>query len=202
MEKKNVRDFYNKTVQQWAEKFYTDAEGIPVLTNFMNGLPYVSRVLDLCCGAGYDSMRLAQMGASVVGIDLSEESVAIAKERNPNISFYVDNMLDDYSYIGKVDAIICMAGLVHISVEKLRTAFEQMARVMDAGGFVLLNIRYGEGRVDQMSDVVVDGEEYDRSFYAHTLEELIEYSIGLFAYDHVIEDSDKTIWVNYVFKRI
>lgn len=202
MVKKNVRDFYNKTAQQWADKFYTDDEGLPVLANFMDRLPYGLRVLDLCCGAGYDSMRLAQMGASVVGIDLSEESIAIAKERNPNIPFYVENMLNDYSYIGKVEAIICMAGLVHIPVEKLRTAFEQMARVMDAGGFVLLTVRYGEGRVDRMSDVVVDGEEYDRSFYAHTLAELTEHSAELFAYDHVIEDPAETIWVNYVFKRL
>lgn len=202
MEKKNVKDFYNKTAQQWADKFYEDDGCLPVLTDFMSRLPYGSRVLDLCCGAGYDSMRLAQMGASVVGIDLSEESVAIAKERNPDIQFYVENMLDDYSYIGKVDAIICMAGLVHIPAEKLRAAFEQMARVIDTGGFVLLTVRYGEGRVDRMSDVVVDGEEYDRSFYAHNLTELTEHSAGLFVYDSIIEEPDEDIWVNYVFKRL
>ncbi len=202
MKKKNVRDFYNKTAQQWADKFYTDDVSLPILVDFMSRLPCGSRVLDLCCGAGYDSMRLAQMGASVVGIDLSEESVAIAKERNPDIPFYIGNMLEDYSYIGKVDAIICMAGLVHLPAEKLREAFEQMARVMDAGGFVLLNIRYGEGRVDRMSDVVVDGEEYDRSFYAHTLAELTEHSAELFVYDSIIEEPDETIWANYVFKRL
>lgn len=201
-EKKNIKDFYNKTARQWADKFYNNEESLPVLTDFMRRLPYGSRVLDLCCGAGYDSMRLAQMGARVVGMDLSEESVAIAKERNPDIPFYVENMLDDYSYIGKVDAIVCMAGLVHLPAEKLREAFVRMAQVMDAGGFVLLVIRDGEGRVDQMSDVVVDGEEYDRSFYAHNLAELTEHSTGLFIYDSVIEDSDETIWINYVFKRV
>lgn len=202
MGKRAVKDFYNKTAQQWADKFYADDEHLPVLLDFMGRLPYGSRVLDLCCGAGYDSMRLAQMGASVVGIDLSEESIAIAKERNPKIPFYVGNMLDDYSDIGHVDAIICLAGLVHLPEEQLRMAFERMAQVMAPGGVVLLMVRDGEGRIDRMSDVVVDGEEYDRSFYAHTLEELTKHSEGLLVFDRVIGDSEESIWVNYVFKRV
>ncbi|MBP3701904.1 MAG: class I SAM-dependent methyltransferase [Lachnospiraceae bacterium] len=201
MAKKDVKDFYNKTAHQWAEKFYADDENISVLADFMSRLPHGSRVLDLCCGAGYDSMRLAQMGHRVVGIDLSEESVAIARERNPQIPFYVDNMLEDYRYIGKIDAIVCLAGLVHLPAERLRTAFERMADVLDVGGSILLMVRDGEGRVDRMSDVVVDGEEYDRSFYAHNLEELKEYSAGLFVFDRVIGDPEESIWVNYVFKR-
>lgn len=89
MAKKNVRDFYNKTAIQWADQFYADEENLPVLADFMSRLPHGARVLDLCCGAGYDSMRLSRMGASVVGIDISEASISIAKERNTDIPFYV-----------------------------------------------------------------------------------------------------------------
>lgn len=168
----------------------------------MSKLRHGSRVLDLCCGAGYDTMRLTQMGASAVGIDLSEESITIARERNPDIPFYIGNMLEKYTFIGKVDAIICLAGLVHLPVESLPTAFERMSEVMDAGGSLLLMIRDGKGRVDKMSDVVVDGEEYDRSFYAHTLEELQECSEGLFAFDRIIGNPEESIWVSCVFKRL
>ena len=202
MVKKNVRDFYNKTAQQWADRFYADDEHSSVLVEFMKDLHRGARVLDLCCGAGYDARRLAEMGASVVGIDLSEESIAIARDRNPSIPFYVGNMLEDYSHIGKVDAIICLAGLVHLPVEQLRTAFECMAEVMNVGGEILFMIRDGEGRVDRMSDVVVDGEEYDRSFYAHNLGELQKHSKGLFVFDRVIGDPNESIWVNYVFKKV
>ncbi len=202
MPKKDVRDYYNKTARQWAEKFYAGNENLPLLEDFMSRLPDGARVLDLCCGTGYDSMRLSQMGASVVGIDLSEESIAIAKERNPGIPFYVHDMLENYSKIGKVDAIICLAGLVHLPAEKLRAAFERMAEVLGKDGSVLLAVRDGEGRIDAMSDVVVDGEEYDRSFYAHTFQELTSQSEGLFAFDRVLADPEEPIWVNYVFKRL
>lgn len=134
--------------------------------------------------------------------DISEASISIAKERNPDIPFYVGDMLEDYRYIGAVDAIICLAGLVHLPAEKLRTAFAHMGEVMQAGGSLLLMIRDGKGRIDEMSDVVVDGEEYDRSFYAHNLEELQEHAHGRFVFDRVIGDPAESLWVNYVFRRI
>ena len=152
--------------------------------------------------AGYDSMRLEHLGAHVAGLDLSEESIAIARMKNPGISFYVGNMLEDYRYIGKVNAIICLAGLVHLPVDQLRMAFKRMAEVMDAGGRILLMVRDGESRFDKMSDVVIDGEAYDRAFYAHTLEELRSQSEGLFVFDHEIGSAKPSIWVNYVFKRV
>ena len=60
-----------------------------------------SRFLDLCCGAGYNSKHIQNSGYEVVGLDFSEESLVIAREKNPSITFYNDNLLNDYSYIGK-----------------------------------------------------------------------------------------------------
>lgn len=72
----------------------------------------------------------------------------------------------------------------------------------EPGGWVLLMVRDGKGRVDSMSDVVVDGEEYDRAFYAHDLEELTRASRGLFAFDRELVRGERSIWVNDVFRRV
>ncbi len=42
--------------------------------------------------------------------------------------------------------------------------------------------------------------EYDRNFIAHTLDELIEASKGLFSFEEEV-GIDGTVWHNYVFKR-
>ncbi|HVW20887.1 MAG TPA: methyltransferase domain-containing protein [Opitutaceae bacterium] len=39
------------------------------------------RLLDLCCGTGLHSLTAAHLGADVVGLDLAEESLALAKAR-------------------------------------------------------------------------------------------------------------------------
>lgn len=45
------------------------------------GLQSGSRILDLCSGTGRHAIELAQRGIEVVGVELNEEYVALAKER-------------------------------------------------------------------------------------------------------------------------
>ena len=201
-EVKNVRDYYDKTAAEWAEKWYVDSSTLPLLQAFMKMLPARPRVLDLCCGAGYESMRLHALGAEVIGLDFSEASIAIARKHNPDLTFAVGDMLEDYTAIGPVDAIICIAGLVHLPTEQLRTAFERMNAVLRPGGKLLFVVRDGVGRQDKSSDVIVDGERYDRAFYAHTQEELMQQSEGIFAFEQEIPDTEPSIWRNYVFVKL
>lgn len=167
----------------------------------MSLLPAEPVLLDLCCGAGYESMRMAQLGARVIGIDLSEKSIAIARQRNPALVFHVRNMLDDYSDIGMVDAVVCIAGLVHLPVDQLRIAFERMASVLRPGGRALIVVRDGEGRLPAQSDVEIDGERYDRAFFAHSLRELSQASAGRFSFEKEFVDSEASIWRNYLFQK-
>ena len=136
----------------------------------------------------------------MVGIDFSEESLLIAREKNPAITFYNDNLLNDYSYIGKVDAIVIIAGLVHIENSDLRTAFLRMHSVLNDNGRIFMSVREGVGKIPERSLTTIDGEEYDRNFIAHTLDELTEASKGLFSFSEEM-GVDGTVWHNYVFKR-
>ncbi len=198
---KDVRAYYDKTALRWAEEGYADQSMLPMLKQLMSLLPAEPVLLDLCCGAGYESMRMAQLGARVIGIDLSEKSLAIARQRNPGLVFHVRNMLDDYSDIGMVDAVACIAGLVHLPVEQLRIAFERMASVLQPGGRALLVVRDGEGRLPAQSDVEIDGERYDRAFFAHSLRELSQESAGLLSFEKEFADAGASIWRNYLFQK-
>lgn len=198
---KGVRDFYDKTASQWADKWYADDSMLPMLRAFLAELPENPRVLDLCCGAGYESMRMAALRARVIGIDLSENSIAIARERNPGLEFHVDDMLGDYAYIGTVDGIACIAGLVHLPVEQLQTAFQRMSAVLKPGGRALFTVRDGVGYLPERSEVEIDGECYDRAFYAHTLEELQQASAGMLAFEREIADSEPSPWRSYIFRK-
>lgn len=188
--------------KDWAEQGYADESNFENIKEFYRALPENPRVLDLCCGAGYDSQRLFALGAEVVGLDLSNESLLIAREHNPMLTFHLGNMLEDYSHIGMVDGILCFAGLVHLTAEQLPTAFERMASVVKKGGSVLLMVRDGKGRISKFSDVLVDGEEFDRSVYAHTLDELQAAADVMFEFTRELERGLPHVWRNYIFNRI
>lgn len=61
------------------------------------GLQKNDRILDLACGRGRHAKYLYRKGFDVTGVDLSEESIAYAKEyERPNLHFEVHNMLEPY----------------------------------------------------------------------------------------------------------
>ena len=193
-------DYYDKAAAEWAERGYAQGSELECLSDFLNMLPEGARVLDLCCGAGYESRRIADLGYEAVGIDFSEESLKIARQKNPAISFYQEDMLCDYSYIGAVDAIIVIAGLVHVETEKLPLAFKQMYKVLKEDGKLLVSIREGIGKMEDRSLCEIEGVQYDRNFIAHTLEELKKAAEGLFSYQCEMK-SNMQVWKNYVFSR-
>lgn len=55
--------------------------------------PAGSRMLDVACGKGRHSKTLASLGFNVTGIDISQDSIAFAKQfEKENLDFYVHDM--------------------------------------------------------------------------------------------------------------
>lgn len=195
-----TREYYDKTAAQWAEEGYAEDARLPYLTEFLALLPPGGRVLDLCCGAGYESGRIQAQGFEAVGLDLSAASLEIARERNPDIPFFQGDMLEDYSSLGPVDGILLSAGLVHVENPDLPLAFQRMGRVLRPGGYLAASVREGSGRLDSRSIMEVDGQTFDRNFIAHTLEELTEAMGEGFSYLRELP-SDMAVWRVYLFRK-
>lgn len=177
---KSCIDFYDDTAQKWADEWYDNNQMLPYFKKF---LKYVNKkkpkILDLCCGAGYESMRLKKLGATVVGADLSEKSIQIAKEKNDDIHFYVKDILESYADLGKFNGIVCIAGIVHIKREDLTLAFKNMHEVLEHNGYLLLVFKEGQ---QNKKTVIFNGEVYARNFINHTKEELNEYTLKVTLY--------------------
>jgi cyclopropane fatty-acyl-phospholipid synthase-like methyltransferase len=76
------------------------------LTHYLN-MDEGSKVLDLACGKGRHSIYLNQLGYDVLGVDLSENSIAIAnKNANESLHFRVHDMREPFTE--KFDAILNM----------------------------------------------------------------------------------------------
>lgn len=66
------------------------------LTNYLN-LPENGTILDLACGKGRHSVYLNSLGYDVTGVDLSENSIAFAKQfENETLHFEVHDMCQPY----------------------------------------------------------------------------------------------------------
>ena len=197
---KGVQEYYDKTAAEWAAEGYGDEAYLPCLDEFLSLLPPGGRVLDLCCGAGYETGRIRARGFEALGLDFSGESLKIARQRSPGIAFYQGDMLEDYAHIGMVDGILLSAGLVHVETADLPRAFARMAAAVRPGGYVLASILEGRGRLEEWSLREIDGERYDRNFIAHTPDEVVRAAEGLFSYCRELP-TDMPIWRQLLFRR-
>ena len=67
------------------------------LTHYLN-LPEKGKILDLACGKGRHSMYLNTLGYDVTGVDLSENSIAFAKQfENETLHFQVHDMCQPFN---------------------------------------------------------------------------------------------------------
>ena len=88
----------------YKERNYREAQiFMDNLTHYLN-LPENAKVLDLACGKGRHSIYLNQLGFTVLGADLSENSIAEAnKNANETLHFKVHDMREPFEE--KFDAI-------------------------------------------------------------------------------------------------
>ena len=88
----------------YKERNYREAQiFMDNLTQYLN-LPDKAKVLDLACGKGRHAIYLSQLGYTVLGADLSENSIAEAnKNSNTHMSFKVHDMREPFEE--KFDAI-------------------------------------------------------------------------------------------------
>lgn len=67
------------------------------LTSYLN-IPEKGKILDLACGKGRHSVYLNKLGFNVTGVDLSEQSIAYAKQfENDTLQFEVHDMSKPYN---------------------------------------------------------------------------------------------------------
>jgi len=102
-------------------------------------------VLDLACGTGSITTRLAKRGYDMIGIDLSEDMLSIAAEKamedNLDIRFIKQDMTS-FELYGTVDAIICTLDAVNYitSPLKLQKMFDLAKYYLNPNGIFIFDI--------------------------------------------------------------
>ncbi len=124
----------------YKDRDVTEAEAfVDRLVEFLNvqkGL----RVLDLACGKGRHSVRLHKLGYEVIGLDLSEESIAEAKlNEQEGLEFFEHDMRELYwnEYFNLVVNLFTSFGYFHNKEDDQRTISSVADSLILDGVFVL-----------------------------------------------------------------
>jgi SAM-dependent methyltransferase len=99
---------------------------------------------DIGCGPGHVSRFLADLGASVTGIDLSPAMIARAREVVPDVKFQTGDMTALDCADGSFDAIVAFYSLIHLDDPLIGRACYEFARVLRPGGHALVAFHEGD----------------------------------------------------------
>lgn len=203
---KTVTDFYNKTATGWSDEWYKEKKQSMILEKFYNCFSQAGtnhpKLLDLGSGIGYDAKIVSKMGARVVGVDLSEKSVEIAKKNVPTCKFFVGDITDSLERLGKFDGLYCLATIMHVGVQNMKKTFDNMASVLKKGGLLLISSFDGVGKNYEKSYVNIDGDAYDKNFNNYNASELCAFAypklklVDTWKFDDFAEG-----WRYYVFMK-
>lgn len=202
--KNDIKLFYDLTAEKTADEWYEEELLKPTIVDFVSLFSYKPDILDLGCGTGHESMRLAKTGANVVGIDFSEESIKIAKERNPHCKFEVKDFRFIDESIGKFDGIFACASLIHIAPEEISDVMNNISNILKDNGLISIIIVDGEGIKEDWSLLEVDGKQLRRTFYLYSKERILKETkrveMKLVREGYLAPKLTEYDWKNYIFK--
>lgn len=123
-------------------------------------------LLDLACGTGEFSVRFANKGAEVIGVDMSEDMLSVAREKNEaleNPVLFLCQPAEELDLFGTVDGAVClMDSINHITDSKtLKTALSKVSLFLEKDCLFIFDVNtvYKHRNVLQDNTFVLEDED-------------------------------------------
>jgi SAM-dependent methyltransferase len=138
------------------------------------------RVLDLGCGSGEELIPLVHRGASVIGIDISPDLIALAerrlREQGVKAEVRVGSAYDTELPNSSVDVIFCMSLIHHLDLPRVK---REMLRILRPDGFIVLKepIRFNRS-YDFLRSLLPNQEDISDDEHPLTKDEFLAFQEG------------------------
>lgn len=203
----DLKETYNRIAEDWHRDHLADDWWREGTDDFIKKLPTGAQVLDVGCGSGVKSKYLAAHGLNVVGIDISDKLLEIARREMPNGDYRELSMADLDDMKETFDGVFAQASLLHIPKKDAGDVVKKMARRLVLDGLLCINVK--ETREGKPEEGILKedgyGYEYERFFSYFTMSELERYltDAGL----HIVSKlrnqnkSGKTVWLQIIGRK-
>lgn len=155
-----IRKAYDKVAENYGQAFYYELYSkhldVKLFDLFVERVNPNMPVCEIGCGPGEISTYLKYKGLNMVGIDISEEMIRVAKQLNPHIDFRVGDVfsldLPDNYFSGVLAPFL----FVNYEPEDIRKAFLEIKRVLIPDGIFYLSFHAGDERIKVDDFLVAD----------------------------------------------
>lgn len=173
----DIKETYNKIAEDWDREHTSDTWWISGTDKFISLFKKDDLILDIGCGAGWKTKYLTERGLKVIGMDISENMLRLAKKRNPSSEFIIGDMRKEIKTNKKFDGIFAQASLLHISKKDLANTLKNILKVLKKNGFLYIAVKELRGREkeEKIIEREASGKKYKMFFSYFKKEELEKY---------------------------
>jgi SAM-dependent methyltransferase len=118
-------------------------------------------VADIGCGTGRLEPYLAARGLSPRGIDLSPQMIRVARRDHPGFAFDVADLRDLPIAAASLAGVVCWYSLMYLAPSDRPAAFDELARVVKPGGFLVTAFKAGDSQLRRGGHSTGLGVEFD-----------------------------------------
>lgn len=132
-EARKIYDTYGEYFVQIEEYNYNRKQLSKILFSMIKNVKG-KKILDAGCGIGKDCKMLAEKGAKVVGIDISQKMIEMAKSKckNSKIEFYLQDMENTRFRDDEFDVVIAAFSVLYKG--DLKGLLKEFRRILKKGG--------------------------------------------------------------------
>lgn len=140
-----IRASYDRVAAEYAARIFHELDGKPLDRALLEEVAARAQglVCDLGCGPGHVAKFLSELGANVLGLDLSPRMIGEARRLSPRLRFEVADILDLPFDDASVGGVVAMYSLIHFDALELNRAAREIARVLTHGGILLTAFHRG-----------------------------------------------------------
>lgn len=143
--KRTVEDGYDAIAQRYLDwsALITDDPRLRYLAEFDERLPDRAKVLELGCGAGVPCSRKLAERHDVLGVDLSQQQVELARTNVPGARFEKADMTALDFPDGEFDGVSAFYSILHVPRAEQPALIAKIARWLKPGGLFLASLGTG-----------------------------------------------------------
>ncbi|MGC9779307.1 MAG: class I SAM-dependent methyltransferase [Candidatus Heimdallarchaeota archaeon] len=138
--KKIVREGYNKAAQAYLDKRHKDLEEMNFLPEFSSYIQKGGKVLDTGCGGGLPFTKYLSERFDVIGIDISEKQIELAKKNVPKAQFIRKDMTNLDFPNAFFDGILAYYSIIHVPREEQFDLFANFYRMLKVNGVAFFSL--------------------------------------------------------------
>jgi len=137
-------DIYNSIADAYALQSLQHGPNVQ-RTKFCSLVKKGGKILDAGCGGGRDSAYFVEKGFKVIGVDLSEKLLELARLAVPGAKFYAADLRRLSFEKNIFDGIWACASIIHIKHSDMAKVFSGFFQSLKPGGVLYIHAKKGEG---------------------------------------------------------